>query len=232
MIFSCIRTSRKCEGDGYGLDFKVLKLQETQCQAIIKATDRVPALVVGGKADPFDCFSVGSSPVLHQKIFDYAIHCQWHMFAVTQREADVAVVKREVMTPIVNQPVAYYAFLYSGACHAMFWGGSPVSHAELLRYKHQALQAMRVAVQSEGSNLSDESLFCMILLATHGAANKIQRRPLGKVQGRKSLTFLLDGEFWGTLEMEWQHLNVFYDMMKRRGDKFAVPGPLYNAALL
>lgn len=141
-------------------------------------------------------------------------------------------VKKDVMTPVINSPVAYCAFLYSGACHAMFWAGEPIRHAELLRYKNQALQAMRAAIEAEGSNLSDETLFSMILLAAHGTANNFQRRTLGKVQSRKFLMFTLDAEFWCALEIEWQHIEIFYGMMKRRNNRNILPGPLWNATVL
>lgn len=136
------------------------------------------------------------------------------------------------MTPILNHQVAYYTFLYSGACHAMFWTPNAIRPSDLLRYKTQALQAMRVAIQAEGSHVSDETLFCMLMLATHGAADGSQRRPLSKVQSRKYLTSTLDAEFWGAREMEWQHLNVFYDLMKGRDNKFNVAGSVWNATAL
>lgn len=136
------------------------------------------------------------------------------------------------MSNIINSSVAYYAFLYAGACHALFWGGHTIRHADLLRFKNYALHEMRAAIQSEGSNLSENTLFSMMLLAAHGAADKLERRKLGKVQSRKSLVFTLHAEYYCALDTEWQHVNIFYEMMKRSGSKTLTPGPLWTATVL
>lgn len=217
---------------GYGTEDEAPQSEEVQSRSVVHVANSVPAPVVGGRVDPFNSFSIGPAPVAHQRIFDYAIHCQWTHFAPTQQDSDLAMVKKHVMTPILSSPVAYHSFLYSGACHAMFWSGSPIQHAELLRYKTQALHAMRAAIQSEGLDLTDETLFCMILLAAHGTADNFHRRVLGKVQGRKALMFTMDAEFYCALEIEWQHMEVFYQIMKRRELRAMSPGPLWTATAM
>lgn len=151
---------------------------------------------------------------------------------MSPRQTAIAVVKKDVMSIVVHSPVAYYTFLYAGACHLLFSGGHIVRRADVLRFKNQALHEMRAAIQSEGHNLSEETLLSMVLLAAHGAADKLERRRLGNVQSRKSSVINLNAEYWCALDTEWQHVNVFYEMMKQSGKRSLRPGSLWTATVL
>lgn len=86
-------------------------------------------ILAGGKLDPFNAFCVESAPS-DQHIFDHAIHKQWPMFSLSQAPNELAVVKQNVMSYAIYNPVSYYALLYAGACHMNFWQQSITRSSE------------------------------------------------------------------------------------------------------
>lgn len=191
----------------------------------------------GGRADPFNIFCVDSSPPQHQQIFDHAVSAQWSLFATSQKEADLTVVKTEVMSHVIHSPVSYYTFLYCGACHRLFWKEgferSPGRTAELLMLKNKAIRAMMEAVKTGLGEPSDEVIMAMVLLASHGTAETAQRRVLGKVQNRKSLVRTLEAEYWCALDTEGPHMDILADLVQRRGGVRNIrPGVLLTAMYL
>lgn len=137
----------------------------------------------------------------------------------------------------VNNPVSYHTLLFAGACHHYFWGRSAVRRADrdpqLLWFKTQALRAMREAVQKSDGAVTDDILIAALMLAVFDSGDKARRRPLGKVQSRKALIYTLDAEFYAALDVEWKHLNIFYDLVERRGGILTMqPSALRTSAIL
>lgn len=198
---------------------------------------RIPnSILPWTRVDPFDGFCVKSSPE-DQRIFDHSIICQWSQFAPSQDSTELALVKKHVMSYVINNPVSYHSLLYAGACHRNFWEKSCVRSsehdAELLWLKTRAIKAMREAIQQREVDVTDDLLIAALMLAVFDTGDKVKRRVFGKVQGRKALTYTLDAEFYAALDVEWRHLNVFYDLVERRGGILTMqPSALRTSAIL
>lgn len=194
-------------------------------------------VLAGGRTDPFSAFCVDSSSHYEQYILDHAIHHQWSKFAPSQQPDDLVMVKQNVMSYAIHNPVSYHALLYAGACHIQFWEKSiyrtTECDPELIQLKVQAIRALRDAIQQPEHREVEDLLLATLLLAALDGADKARRRPLRKVQARKSLAFALDAEFWCTIDVEWKHLNTFYDLLHRRGGISSMrPGAMQASAIL
>lgn len=209
--------------------------------SVIRRSDRdssqIPNNVLAWtRLDPFSAFCVKSSPD-DQRIFDHAIIYQWSQFAPSQQSTELALVKKDVMACAISNPVAYHSLLYAGACHHNFWRKSPLRSSEhdteLLWLKTEAIKAMRQAIQRTEGDATDDVLIAALMLAVFDTGDKIKRRAYGKVQSRKTLTYKLDAEFYAALDVEWKHLNVFYDLVQTRGGILTMqPSALRTSAIL
>lgn len=104
---------------------------------------------------------------------------------------------------------------------------------ELLWLKTEAIKAMREAIMRIERDATDDVLIAALMLAVFDTGDKIRRRPHGKVQSRKALTYKLDAEFYAALDVEWKHLNVFYDLVQSRGGILTMqPSALRTSAIL
>lgn len=65
--------------------------------------------------------------------------------------------------------------------------------------------------------VNDAMLFSMLCLATHGSGSSVRRFKFGKVDSRKTILREHDAQYYGALEPEWQHLEVFHKLVKCRG---------------
>ena len=146
-------------------------------------------------------------------------------------------VKQNVMSYAIHNPVSYYALIYAGACHKHFWQQnhirSPKGDPELLQFKADAISALRKAIQRFRSDELENIVVATLLLAVFDAADKAQRYPHGKVQGRKMLVTALHAEFYSSLDVEEEHLKMFHHVLDRCGGiSFMRPGPLQTSAIL
>lgn len=159
------------------------------------------------------------------------------MFSLSQAPNELAVVKQNVMSYAIYNPVSYYALLYAGACHMNFWQQSITKSSErnpkLLQLKIQAISALRLAIERFRADELEDLVIATLLLAVFDAGDKVRRRPHGKVQGRKSLIHALDAEFYVLLDVEWEHLKMFYHVLDNYGGVLYLrPGPLQTSAIL
>lgn len=216
------------------------KLQVSELHALpingVPQTHSDPLLhiLTAGVSDPFNSFCV-NSPRDEQQILNHAIHGQWSLFAPTPKDEDLTLVKQNVMSYAIHEPVSYYALLYAGACHKHFWQSFTRKtnyDTELLRLKGHAIKALRKAIQ-QYDQATEDILIAALMLSAHDSGDRARRVPFGKVMRRKSLLYTLDAEFYCALDVEWKHLEVFYDLLERRGGIFAMrPGVMQTAAIL
>lgn len=137
------------------------------------------------------------------------------------------------MNLAIDSPLLFHTLIFAGATHKAFHQSPTVDNrkSQVLRLtcKGKALQALREALSSPETMCSDEVIFAMVLLASHGSGEKVtaaqhrERRPLAAAQ---------DAQFYASMEYEWSHMNGLLDVIRVKGglQEISVPGLAFAMA--
>ena len=204
--------------------------------------DQIPKVSVqrtlaGGNFDPFNALCVDRPSKSDQLFLDHAVNSQWAAFAPSKTLADMITFKQNVMAYAIHNPASYHAMIYAGACHKSFWQGDSCKTAQrdvqLLQLKLRAIGALRNVTQKPVDYDMQDVMMATLLLATHDRADEARRRPLSKVQARKSFTDNPDSEFYFALDINRHLLSAFHDLLDRNGGiKSVENSPLQILAIL
>jgi len=122
------------------------------------------------------------------------------------------------MTSAMNEPTAFYAVVFAGACHhAWFRQADRVPQTSLLlrlSYKTQAIISLKEKIQNCQGNISDDVLLAITLLATHEMGETLQR-PQKRL--RTPLSQFKDAEFYTSMAWDATHLDALYKLLEQRG---------------
>lgn len=137
-ITSCLRLRLTCRGAAYSsqpsgqFQFHVTTprsyktKQESgalQCRYSNSTTCSLPpisAILGTSKCDIFSTAGVSDTSVADHRNLYHAIVCQWLDFNATDKQGDLSMVRSEVMSHALNDPVARYTIIYLGATHHAF----------------------------------------------------------------------------------------------------------------
>lgn len=129
------------------------------------------------------------------------------------------------MGKVMSSATYMYCLVFAGATHhALSRCGTEVSQENImlrLNYKTRALRSMCLDIESAGSEVSIEAMKTMLLLSSHGAAEKLQPLPVAENDRPLATAHMLD--FYSRLPFEWAHLNAVFALVKQRGGLAAVP---------
>ncbi|KIW65866.1 hypothetical protein PV04_08083 [Phialophora macrospora] len=186
-----------------------------------------PVTILGaGRIDPFDTYCTSDHSLITHEMLDHAISSQWTLFAPDDKPDSLLMAKKAVMDTAIRFPVCFHTLVYSGATHKAFHQSPMVDNTRsaLLRLKSkgEALKALRKASQSSTTALSDGVIFAMALLAILGYGEKVT--PVTKHE-RRTMAAQQDGQFYASMEYEWQHWRALIEVVKMKGGLHTIEIP-------
>ncbi|OCT46945.1 hypothetical protein CLCR_02410 [Cladophialophora carrionii] len=190
-------------------------------------TDPGPVTILGaGRIDPFDTYCTSDHSLIIHEMLDHAISFQWTLFAPDDKPESLLMAKKAVMDTAIRFPVCFHTLVYSGATHKAFHQSPTVDNGRSallrLRSKVEALKALRKASQSSEAALSDGVIFAMALLAILGYGEKVASVTKHE---RRTMAAQQDGQFYASMEYEWQHWRALIEVVKLKGGLHTIQFP-------
>jgi hypothetical protein len=189
-------------------------------QSLVLRTQQPRSVLGAGRIDPFDAYCHSDSRLIVHEMIDHAVSNQWTLFAANDRPESLLIAKKAVMDATIRYPFCYHTMVFSGATHKAFHVSPHVEASESamlrLKSKVQALNALRTYLDSSRAICQpDELLLCMLILTAVGHGEKVVA---AESLDRKTLAAQQDGQFYGSMEQEWQHFKALVDIVKARED--------------
>lgn len=134
-----------------------------------------------------------------------------------------------VMDQAMRDPLTWYAIILAGTTHYMF------VHSELgvpdeirmlrLSYKTQALAEIRRNISNSPNRVSESTLFAINTLANHGGAEFPKGFRHDRIQTSKTFGTANNMNYYTTVDIEWEHWNVFTRLLRQRGGPTTLTHP-------
>jgi len=98
-----------------------------------------------------------------------------------------------------------------------------------LTCKGKALLALREALSSPNTMCSDEVVFSMTLLASHGSGEKVTA---ATYRENRVLAAAQDAQFYASMDYEWSHMTGLLDVIRAKGglQEIRLPGLAFAIA--
>ncbi|EXJ67267.1 uncharacterized protein A1O5_09280 [Cladophialophora psammophila CBS 110553] len=126
--------------------------------------------------------------------------------------------KKSVMDTAIRSPLCFHTLVYSGAAHKAFHQSPTVDNSKSavlrLTSKVEAIKSLRSALQSQATALTDEVIFAMALLAIVGHGENVSAV---EKRERRTMSAEQDGQFYASMEYEWQHMKAVIEIIKMKG---------------
>lgn len=174
-----------------------------------------------GRLDPFQVYCKKDLPLYVHAVLDHYLHHVCCSFTLATEGIGQSVVMSHVMGHAMRDPLTWYAIILAGVTHYMY-----VQHdrdvpqdIRMLRlsYKTQAMAEIRENIAQDPASVSESTLFAINTLAVHGGAMFEDSAPRDRVQDGKAFGHANQLDYYSTIEVEWEHWNMFTRLMRKRG---------------
>lgn len=137
------------------------------------------------------------------------------------------------MNLAMDSPLLFHTLVFAGATHKAFHQAQTVNNrkSQVLRLtcKGKALQTLRRALSAPETMCSDDVIFSMLLLASHGSGEKVTA---ATYREKRILAAAQDAQFYASMEYEWSHMRGLLDVLRVKGglQEISVPGVAFAIA--
>jgi hypothetical protein len=182
-----------------------------------------------GRLDPFHVYGKKDLPLYVHEVLDHYLYSVSCSFTLAAEGVGQAAVMSHIMGHAMSDPLTWYTIILSGVTYFMFLQGDKIADTQIpmlrLSYKTQAMALIRENIARDPNNVSEGTLFAINTLASHGGAIFEKGFKRDRLQDGKSFGAANNLDYYTSIEIEWEHWNMFTRLMRRRGGPATLSHP-------